>query len=769
MRKRLYGSVVSLLLSAVVLLLLYGEVFRSPGSFFFSSNRVGFTPYYSALFHTRHDATAFQSSAMNYPYGEEISFTDAPALITIPLQFISRNLTDISESAIAVINLSVLISIIIGALFLFLILAELGVVWWYAAPAAAGIAMLSPQTGNFAGTLALSWVFWMPLLVWLFIRFERSRNIFYTLGIGLATFAAGLLHVYYIAIFLIITGGYWFIRFYWYRRERTFWYRDIHHIFLQFILPVLFLQFLTLIHTDVADRPAWPEGLFSLLARPQDLLFSPNPAWVSMGRLWNAESQGVIIAPAYLGTPAIMGLMVAIALGIRRVIKRSPVFSVTEDVTVNVAFWVSLLALLFSFGLPMKLGLHAIADFISPLRQLRDLSRFAWLFYYLFNIVLFTALYYKAFSPEKHWYRKVIALAALALLLTEAFFYQRSHSGKVIQRVDNLYENYYSMELENWINETDLSAYQAIASVPFYHTGSENLRMEGSPEVKPAAQLLSLHTGLPTLSADLNRTSIAQTYTIFALYTDPLQRLEFPDFLPDERPLLLMVMNNYTPDEVSERLIEYSKQLLSTSIYSLYELPVQTIRRLNLIYQERLTELYQSQILTQNQEWLINNPAGYYFINGFDDLPHSEALEGEGMLTFASRKEQVIWQDTLTSVAASTKFSVSFWMKDYRTDAQMRTLLSMKLLKDGETTAEYEAPVYLHIKAFSGEWALIEFPFTTTHPENEVIITLQNSVRPGVELGIDQLMVREEGTDLFRQSGRWLEMNNRRVIIRRQL
>ena len=768
MRKRLYGSAVALLLSTAAVFLLFGDVIKSPGSYYFSGKEERFTPYYSALYHARHDALALRSNAMNYPYGEEISFTETPSLITIPIRVFSGNLTNITEHTVAIINLFILLSAVLASLVIFLIFAELGIAWWYAAPVAAGLALLSPQAGNLASQLALSSGFWIPLLILLFIRFEKSRNIFYTIAIGVTTFLAGLLHVYFLAIFMVVAVGYWFIRFYWYRKERTFWYRDIHHIFIQFVLPVLLLQFLILIHSDVADRPAWPQGLYTHLAQPSLIFLPHQQPWAWIGQLFGA-GQAVTETSAYLGTVAMAGLLFALVIGIRRLIKRASLFAVTTDVTLNVVFWVSLPALLFSFGLPMILGLHTLSDHLGPLRQLRDLSRFSWLFYYLFNIVLFAAVYTKAFSPGAHWYRKIIAFIAIALLLTDAYFHQKTLSDRVVHTLAQLHERYQSNELETWLSETDPSLYQAIAPIPFYHTGSENISIEGTPEVKAASMLLSLRTGLPMLAADLSRTSISQTYNIFALYTDPLQRLELPDFLPDERPLLLMVMNDHLPDEASERLITNSRLITSTPKFSLYELSVQSLRRLNLIYQESVTERFRNSMLSAEGDWLLSNMGAYYFIDGFEAQTHETALEGPGMLTYPSRMEQLIWHDTLTTLAAGTNLEVSFWVKDYRTDGNLRATFELQLFHNGEASGVVAAEFFEHIKAFSGDWALVEFGFTTTHQGNEVKLLVKNGVQPKMVQGIDQLMVREQGLDLFRQSGRWLELNNRRVVIRQQL
>lgn len=62
---------------------------------------------------------------MNYPYGEMVLFTGNQSAIANTIKFISENITDISLYTIGIVNLLMLFSIVIAALFIFLIFRDL--------------------------------------------------------------------------------------------------------------------------------------------------------------------------------------------------------------------------------------------------------------------------------------------------------------------------------------------------------------------------------------------------------------------------------------------------------------------------------------------------------------------------------------------------------------------------------------------------------------------------------------------------------------------
>ena len=164
-------------------------------------------------------------------------------------------------------------------------------------------------------------------------------------------------------------------------------------------------------------------------------------------------------------------------------------------------------------------------------------------------------------------------------------------------------------EDNDWAGKVTSGAYQAIVPVPGFHTGSENIWYHENHPVRTFTRMVSLQTGLPTTGADLKRTSIAQTWNQLALYTEPLERLEFSDFLPDERPVLLLQVRDYDPSEEELRMMKHAVFLDETPDFLLYKLPVAVIRRLNLMYKNEVISHYETASLHMRDDgWEISDP-----------------------------------------------------------------------------------------------------------------------------------------------------------------
>lgn len=769
MKKWLFGFVVTLALSMSVLVLFFGQALRSPGSVLFNTSDVGLTHYYSADYHARFDAEDHRFTGMNYPFGEMVFYTSTQPLVVNTIRFVSGNLIDLTENTVAIVNLAVLFSIVWAALFLWLIFMELGVAWWYGSLSATAIVMLSPQLAQLSGQYTLAWLFWIPLILYLVIRFDRTRKLPFTLFLGLVTLSAGMLHIFFVVLSAIIIGGYWFFRFIWYRQARTYWYRDIIHIFLQFVLPVIILQLLALMNEDVTDRTAWPAGLYDTLAHPAGVFLPNQKPWLFIAGLFPVLNRLSAESMAYVGTVGLSGFITGAVFMVKKISRKQAFLKVTHIASLNVFFWVSTIALLFSFGLPMVLGLKRVADYFEPLRQLQDLSRFSWLFYYALNLVVLAAVYHWAFVGGSPLYRKMIGTAALALILVEGMFHVSHVSSPVMSPSWLTGHNTMVNEDNDWAGKVTSGAYQAIVPVPGFHTGSENIWYHENHPVRTFTRMVSLQTGLPTTGADLKRTSIAQTWNQLALYTEPLERLEFSDFLPDERPVLLLQVRDYDPSEEELRMMKHAVFLDETPDFLLYKLPVAVIRRLNLMYKNEVISHYETASLHMRDDgWEISDPQAFFFHESFDEGASGQGFDGSGAYRFPAREQHTLWKYQLQGISSGTRLLVSFWAANFRQDAWMRTTARIRLTDLNAGAIVYEADTQFHqnIKAISGDWALIEFPVEVKTGHEVIELMVFHDVLPSGEFVVDELMVRQDGLDVFRRTESRLWMNNRRVIMR---
>ncbi|MFZ5429321.1 MAG: hypothetical protein ACOZDD_03735 [Bacteroidota bacterium] len=766
MKKRLYGFLLTIALSMVILGSFFGRMAINPERMMFSPDGEGLFIYYSSAYHAKHDSTGFRSYGMNYPFGDMVFYTPVQTLVVNPVRFLSRYLGDISGSTVALVNYGVLLSLVAGTVFLWLIFMELGVVWWFGSLAAAGIIMLSPQLQFLGGQFSLAWLFWIPVAVFLIIRFDRTRKLPYTFLLGLLTYCAGMLHTAFVALIAVLLLGYWFFRFFWYRLAKTFWYRDAIHIFLQFVLPVLVLQLTALLNDDVTDRAMWPYGDESLLAGPAGV-FLPSGLWPFLSGIFPVFGKFNQETMAWTGLVAWAGLIAGIVRIVGQIKNRQSFLRVTHLSSLNVIFWVSLITLAGTFLVPLFMRGSAVSVLPGHIFRSDILAALPWLFYYLLNLTVFAGIYHFAFVGKQKWFRKSIGIAALLVILTEGMVHTGRITGSAIKPDQDFSVRSQESGLASWEDIIGSDAFQAILPVPGFHDGSGNIRYNAGHPVVRHTLMASLKTGLPVTGAILHRASVSQAWNQVALYMEPVERLEFPDFLPDEKPLLLLVLKDYEPSEQEQRLTSHSRFLTETPEYLLYELQVPVVRRLNLIYKDEVAGQFEQSALYAAGEWQVNEPGKFFQTAGFDDQPGSSAFEGGGALPFLPADRTKVWQGDL-DVKPGTRLLVSFWLKNYRLDGVLRSgfHFRMKAGANGEERAAVQAESGEYLKAFSGEWALIEFPVMVAESGLTGVLSVENHFLPPGELAVDELMIRADDLNVFRRSGRWLWMNNRRVVVR---
>ena len=161
--------------------------------------------------------------------------------------------------------------------------------------------------------------------------------------------------------------------------------------------------------------------------------------------------------------------------------------------------------------------------------------------------------------------------------------------------------------------------------------------------------------------------------------------------------------------------------------------------------------------------------AGSFFLHqSFDDLQGNPAFGGNGALVYPSRQWQTVWHDTLHQTGAGMHMLASFWVSNYKQDGFLRGNIEfyLKNPSNDETTFYFYSDFFRYIKAFSGDWALIEFPFETKNSNEVAKLSVRNEVLPKAEFVLDELVIREQDLDVYRRSENRLWYNNRTIPFR---
>ena len=133
--------------------------------------------------------------------------------------------------------------------------------------------------------------------------------------------------------------------------------------------------------------------------------------------------------------------------------KYNELWLVTGNRNLNLLFWASLAALLYSFGVPFIFGLEWMVDLIGPVRQMRGIARFAWVFFYVMNIVTIYWLWDWLKNSGKKLFKVLIVVAALLMLLLDAYFNVRNRGKGLENYIPALTDKQLLLPENQWIKQ----------------------------------------------------------------------------------------------------------------------------------------------------------------------------------------------------------------------------------------------------------------------------------------------------------------------------
>ncbi|MDA3816606.1 MAG: hypothetical protein PF486_04455 [Prolixibacteraceae bacterium] len=689
MKPQLKNGIVFLIITATVLFL-FNQILSNLNSTYFATGGDGLKAYYGAIYHNNYDKSYHHFNGMNHPYGENIFFTGSQPPISNTVKFIDENIIECSGYIVGIMNGMMIASIILGIFFLYLIFRRFKIPAWYSALVAIGIGLLSPQLGRLGGHFSLSWMLWIPLELYLLQLIQEKRTWQRSVIFGITTLLAGMMHLY----FFMFSG--FLLLFYWgnqfiSKKDKLKSIFPYLHVLIQLLIPFLLIQLLMGQYDTVTDRTGFPWGFYSYRAYPGSVLLPVNKWYVPFISELGFTRKYSWEAFSYTGIIASLGFIAIILL---KIISKKSKRSFSDNPYTEVWFWASAAALLFSMGIPFILGLDKLRLILGPVAQIRALGRFAWLFYYVLNIIVFIKLYeHLRTNKIRNIYKSFIYVAVIGILFFEAY-----DNTRVIKSLNNKIPSFTQAANTNGTYSDlpfDKNKYQAIMPLPYFHIGSESSWIEPKCGMAQKIFTASLSTGLPTNAVMLSRTSLSQTYKNIALTLTPWKTYEVLDDYQSEKPVLLMVASCDQLNENERRLIRHSSLVDSEGETKFYSLEVDSLRAIPGKY---------------------NFPARYHSVIDSikildkDTLAHISyvATSNETLKIKAPAKHQRIFENPVNLNPEKPVF-IRFWVKNYNHDLVARTqLLVIQSKPDHQTIEEKYTDIFRNIRTIDGDWALVE-------------------------------------------------------------
>ncbi len=739
------GALFALTFTFIMLFTFYGEVLLHANSYLFSSTGDGMKNYFALLFHLKHDSDLVHFQGMNYPFGDMMFYTDGNPLLFMILDSLSILFPRVNEYAVGIYNISVLLSLPLGALFISLIFHRFEVHGWINGLFSLAIIMFSPQISRWGGHMTLGYVWVIPASIHFMLGTRlNSRKLYSCLGLFVTLGAAFLLHPYLAVIsaaLILATLFFDLLK----QLPTTLTSYQLPLYTLIGTLAPLFIYMVSIKLLDPFDgRSTKPFGFYHYHAELGSVFLPPHgPIKAFLVPIFEffkfTYSEYAYEGISYIGLVGVLFCLVFIYGSIRRK-------SVFSNPLLGSIFFSSILLLLFALCLPFRFGgvFYKLADSVDLIRQFRGLGRFAWPFTYL--TCMFSLLYFYNWAKKSAQLKRFILPVVLALVvLLEALPGHRMVSKK-IQEGENSFAHL-PAELEGM----EWEQYQSILSVPAFRIGSEYMMHEVSDNHLSANFLLSYHTGLPLMSSMMGRTSVPITLMQAQLLEPNVMDKEIWTHLNQQKNFLLIV-DPSSLTKTEQRLVDRGAALGSFMGHALYSLTYASLTKDE-------GQFYSTAYTNSKPCGDFSTSSGgcqHVIFDSFKSDDNTlQGVDGNGAISSAIDQYLVLTsfeKDTL----APGDYEVSIWEKGNFNSFNGLLIVQEKL---GDQTNWTEIKGKTRFWATRGDWHLLSLPFEVKSGASYDILVHGPEYDKSIGT-YDRLMIRPVGLDVFQKESGKAWFNN---------
>ena len=698
-----------------------------------------FKNYYTLAWYLDHNAASLHFEGMNYPYGEHVLFTDNQPIIAATLKAID-SFVPVGASLPMVMMMLIFASCVLGVWALFKITEESGAPVWFNALTCTALILLSPQLQRMNGHYSLAYAGLIPMALWL-----DYRCLLKPVWHRHATLLVFLLALGFVHPYLLVMSSGWLLlgRVALHLMKRQGWKSYLRSL-LWLTAPVVIFQVFMALTDPVTDRPSDPYGFLVYKASIESVFLPIGLPYFSsitqaLSEILHPSAEGFF----YLGMSSILAFGLILLGRLRR---RTLFREDDQGTTANFIYAYGVGAipiLLLAMGLPFAIPpLEEFLPLLGPLKQFRGIGRFVFVAYVAIglNLLWFLGKEYQRWAASMKL-KHLFAPAALSLLLLfEAWNYR---SELLTTRLPQL------TSVETPALSLDVTNYQCIYPLPYFHIGSEVFRTKAHQHILRKSLELSLATGIPLNAVQMSRTSLAQTIAQFDLSTEVN---DFPPVLVkynSERPVLLV----FTQGEelnVTDRKLRDVAQYVGT--WNGLELRSLRVGDIQLVLQRNLAAVAKNCAQTDSL-----GSSDLLFFDAFDD---DQELAGRSEALNLVRSDQndllsMLPQDAIDTTGA---YMLSFWI-DASHPAAVNTQLLIREFRN-DSALQYELfEVTDRIVMLRGHWALIEVPFERMQAGSTMQMILYRDGEDRV-LTIDDLMLRQPSSSVCLPAGP-ININNR--------
>ncbi len=640
-----------------------------------------------------------------------------------------------------------LLSLLISALVLFQLLRELKINALLAILGSWAILILAPQIFRIQGHFALSYSFVIPLcFLWLlqYIRSTKSNKylIYLTIFHALLLFIHAYLGIISISIliaYFLIDGTLNHFK------KRKSWF-VIGSVILSMI-PFLTIKAISDTHEFRTDNPY---GFFEYYADFDTMLLPHHGALKEITfnllpnftQTWEGWS--------YLGLGTIL-LLPFIAIYFFKN------FAKVEVRPLNKLLLASILLLVFSFGIPFRLGLENLLEYIPLLKQFRAIGRFAWVFYFAISIYAFYLINYWCEKIQSKAGKTVLMLSLPVLMIVEGLP-NHLEFGRNISQVKNSFDKaQLDVNFSKLIQSINPNDFQAIVTIPHYNIGSENYEKEATNDTYLKSMLLSYHTGLPLTSSYLTRVSLKEGRNSMQFFAPNFYKKAIQPDIPSTLPFLVIWNKNERTVIEEKHILRSVNWLEKIDNFSIGILKYETV--FSTTANQEIEAFKNDTTLVKSSNYIVSDSSKYFYAHVFDKDESSVSLKKANFrngscLGVNQQKRNKLLEIKSALLYPTNTYEASIWLSNNSSNQGQDDLNHLEFTleekgKNGKTLQTIRQVVMSTFVHFEG-WSLVKIEFSPLAKNSQLEFYLDgNSPRPKTTFAADFLL-RDSKLNVFK-------------------
>lgn len=719
----------------------FGPLLFSPNAYLLGGAGDALKTYYSVEYFARY-STGHLHTGMNYPYGNHPLFLDMNPLFAYVIRGINTHLFDISQYIVGILNTSIILSFFPCSYFTYKILRRNLLPDSFSIAFTLVIVFLSPQIVRFTGHLALSYLFFVPM-IWYFLPyvFAGKSRIRWLLAYGGSLFLFALIHPYYFFIGAAFFFSYLFVLI---LQKRFSIVTSIGYILgasFWVIFPAVMIKAWEIaLAGELTDYVQYPYGFFAYIAGFESIflpLLDPlHGIWAQFIALRRMELEGYAYV-GFVGLIALVFTLYRIVKYLRKKQWKRILRPVLPD-DLRTALWAGVLLLIPAMAYPFQ-WFPGLEDYLGPLRQFRSLGRLAWPFYYAF-MVYAVILIYQLYRGLEFNHRPVFAWGiVLASWLSwgisswvlvhsqQQFYFKQAVTAHPERTVD-----FQQVLTQAGYQPND---FQAILALPFYHIGTEKIALPHWYSNR-ASFALSLDTGLPLINNKAARMPLQQGLEAIQLVSSPEIARVLPAKLPQATPLLLCYSGQdlTVPEQALVDRATFITQIEGISLYALSVAALKTTPNTRIATFDRL------------RKTLFHHKEGYYLsgqsravqFEGYGDGP---GKRGDSSL-FLSSGTAILYEGLPALMRPKAQLEASVWI---RADANSSYFppLDVQIYQGDSLHTQFRSQTK-ESRDYDQGWVRASVVFPISNRTQQVIISIN-----GKRLEIDHLLIRPQWIHVY--------------------